>query len=273
MLPRSLDLRWPRAVTALAVGLVGAASSAAVVGTLVAPVLRLTVEGILSPALLEWAVALPAGLTSVLAATWTIRAGAVSRGRGTLGAFGLAMVAAAGLALFVVGALLGELEPLLALVGALAGSIFAAPFGVLLGLLCRPVLRRLEQVRRNPSYVGRTRIVVEVAVWTIAVGLVAAFASVGVTAMVLAWTCVGLGLVAMGVAGIVHAHRVRWLARVAARRVDGWAIYPFEAVDVPIGIARWTAIPDPKGQRPGVLCRLAAGGPLAELRIPAALLS
>lgn len=271
MLPRSIDLRWPRAFTALAVGLVGAASSAAVVGILLAPALRLTVEGILSPALLEWALALPAGLTSVLAAAWTIRAGAVSRG--ALGAFGLSMVAAAGLALFVVGALLGELEPLLALVGALAGSIFAAPFGVLLGLLCRPVLQRLEQVRRNPSYVGRTRIVVEVAAWAIVVGLVAALASVGVTAMVLAWTCVGLGAVAMGVAGIVHAHRVRWLARVAARRVDGWAIFPFEAVDVPIGIARWTAIPDPEGQRPGVLCRLAAGGPLAELRIPAALLS
>jgi len=273
MLPRSIDLRWPRAFTALAVGLVGAASSAALVGWLIAPALRLTADRILSPALLEWAVALPVALTSVLAAAWTIRSGAISRGRGMLGAFGLAAVASAGLALFVVGALLGELEPRLALVGTVAGSIFAAPFGVLLGVVSRPVLARLDRVRRNPSYVGRARIVVEAAAWCTGIGLVLALVSAGATASVLAWACASVGLVAMVVAGLVHMHRIRWLGRVAARRVEGWAIFPFEAVDVPNGIARWTAIPDPKGQRPGVLCRLAAGGPLAELRIPAALLS
>ena len=273
MLPRSIDLRWPRAYTALSVGLVGAAASAAVAGTFLAPALRITVDGTLSPALLEWAVGLPAALTSVLAAAWAIRSGAVSRGRGIFGAFGLGAVISAGLSLFVIGALLGELEPLLALVGALAGSVVAAPAGVVLGLVCLPALRRLERVRRNPSYVGRARVVVEVAAWMIAIGLVASIVAGGFTALVLSGTCIAAGLLGIGAAAIAHARRVRWLGRVAARQVNGWAIYPFEAVEVPVGIARWTALPDPKGQRPGVLCRLAAGEPLAELRIPAALLS
>ncbi|MBL4687464.1 MAG: hypothetical protein JKY37_22905 [Nannocystaceae bacterium] len=269
-IPQPIDLRLPRTFLCLAIGLLGAA-----LGSIAGAILQTYAADPVQGPHLVWAAGVSTALTSILVTNWMIRRG-VSARRGVVGVvvlgYSLAAVPASGLTLLVFCALKGELSPLFLIVGGLFG-LALAPLGTVLGVACLPVLRAYERLRRNPSHVGRFTLCVGVGAWLIGTGSLALLLASEPVAQGLAWVGVGLGAVVVAVAGTMQVRRVRWFARVAARRVTGWTVCEFRDVHVPIGLARWSAVPDSRGDKPGVLCRVLGDAALEPcLRIPAAML-
>lgn len=269
-----MDLRAARAFVALALGL----GTAAVGGIAVA---RLSpAAGMLADlSVVTWSVSLAVALSTVVGTVVAIRSGAVARGRGIVPIYAGAGVLASGLSLFTLAATLGEVNPLFIVAGSIGGGVAGAPLGALLALSLLGPLRAYNRVRRNPSYAGRTNIIVGTGAWLLGAGLLASTIAIESVGSALAMVCIVIGLAAIAVAWSIQWHRVRWLGRVAARRERGWAICDYDDVAVPIGLARWTAQPEP--ERPGILCRVIAGASdpyraglqfEARLRVPVALL-
>ena len=267
LLPPPIDLRVPRSFTAAALGL----GTAALAGPAVRAVLPAGLFAGMDAALL-WSVGLAAALCSVLSVAIVMRRGALARRRGILAWFAAGGVLTSGLGLFALAGLQGDLQPLMILAGCVGGGLLGAPLGVLFGLAFLPVLFAWERLRRNPSLAGRIVHVCGVGGWLTAAGLLARVVAHDPMTVLLADTCLALGIGAAGIAALVHVGGKQWIAFVAANRVAGWTICDPTEVDVPLGLARWSDRPDPCGARPGILCRKLGGNLLeARVRIPAAL--
>lgn len=270
-IPQPIDLRLPRALLCLAIGLVGAA-----LGSVSGAILQTYAADPVPGPHLAWAAGVATALTSILVTHWIIRRRVnARRGKAVLAVilgYSLAALPASGLTLLLFCALMGELSPLFLIVGGLFG-LAVVPLGALLGLACLPVLRAYQRLRRNPSHVGRFTLCVAVGVWLACTGSFALLLATEPVGQALAWVGLGLGAAVVAAAGTMRVWRVRWFARVASRRVAGWAVCEFHDVHVPIGLARWSARPDPCGDRQGVLCRVLGDTVLEpRLRIPGAML-
>ena len=269
MIPRPIDLRVPRAFTALAIGL----GSGALAGPTVRAVLPASSFVGIDHALL-WSVGLSTALCSALATAIVMRRGAVARPGGVIAWFAAAGVLASGLGLFALAGLQGTLNPIFILAGALGGALVAVPLGATIGVLALPTLLALDRLRRNPSLAGRLGHLAGVGTWLAGAGLLALAVSSNHVTLLLAQTSLALGAVAALGAGIAHAIGTRWIAFVAANRVPGWTLRDPAEVDVPLGLPRWSDRPDPSGQRAAILCRILGADRLeARARIPAVLVA
>jgi len=250
-----IDLRVPRAFTSLAIGLAGAAVGASVVPWMLSLVLQAPVQTDVA-----WLGALSTGAVALATAGWVLRSGAAGHPRAVLAWFAFAAAANAGIVLFGLGAMMGEVRVALFLAGMAVGGAFAAPLGLVFGAGCIPALRDWVHLHRNPSWYGRTRLFATVGGWLVVAGLLALALADDSAAFRAAVACLTVGVSAALGALAVRSGGARWIARVASNRVAGWTICSTEDVDVPVGLARWTARLDPFAGPPVVLCRVAVDG-------------
>ena len=254
MLPPRIDLRVPRAFTTLAIGLAGAAVGASIVPWMLSWVLQAPVH-----ADVAWLGALSTGVLCLATAGWVLRSGAAGHPRAVLAWFAFAGAANAGVVLFGLGAMMGEHRVALFLAGLAVGGAFAAPLGLVFGAGSIPALRGWVRLHRNPSWYGRTRLFARVGGWLVIAGLFALAIADGSAAFRSAVACLVVGGSAALGALAVRSGGARWIARVASNRVAGWTICSTEDVEIPPGLARWTARFDPFAAPPVVLCRVAVG--------------
>ncbi|MEM6991232.1 MAG: hypothetical protein AAF721_12060 [Myxococcota bacterium] len=265
-LPATIDLRLPRAFVGLALAL-----GLGTVGSALASLLRPDALAPLGATRWVFAVAAAVALSSVVATARVMRRGA-SRPSAAARGFGGAAVLAGALAMVLFGISMGEPRAGLMLVGAIAGIAFV-PAGALLGLLCSPVLRRWDRLRRNPSHAGAIALVVGTGAWLLAAAALGWALDTQPVTRALAVAALCVGALAMLAAALVKAVRVHWLSRVALERVSGWTIRELSEVEVPLGLPRWSARPDVGSRSAGVLCRVLGDAHVeARMRIPAALL-